>query len=170
MIMEDRDAHAGLQLVFDVEAFRRLDVLQVYAPEGRFERRDNVHKASHLALGHLDVEDIDAGELLEEDGFALHHGLRGERPDIAQPEHRRAVRHDSNEILAGGQIGGLGRVGRDRLAGGGDPGCVGQRQVTLVAERLRRLNLDLTGPWIAVVEQRARPQVVRHIRHRSSPP
>ena len=40
----------------------------------------------------LDVEHVDAGELLEQDRLALHHGLGGERPDIAEAEHGGAVR------------------------------------------------------------------------------
>ena len=39
----------------------------------------------------LDVEDVDAGELLEQHRLAFHHRLGGERADIAEAEHGRAV-------------------------------------------------------------------------------
>ncbi len=32
-------------------------------------------------------KDVDAGEFLEQNGFAFHHRLGGERADIAEPEH-----------------------------------------------------------------------------------
>ena len=53
-----------------------------------------------LLLRHLDVEDVDAGEFLEENGLAFHDRLGGERTDIAEPEDRRAVRDDADEIAA----------------------------------------------------------------------
>ena len=49
----------------------------------------------------LDVEDVDAGELLEQDGLALHHRLGGERADGAQAQHRGAVGDHADEIARG---------------------------------------------------------------------
>ena len=89
----------------------------------------------------LDVEHVDAGEFLEQDRLAFHHRLGGQRPDIAEAEHRGAVRDDGHEILPRGQFGGLARIGGDRLAGGGDARRIGERQVVLGAERL--------GGWIS---------------------
>ena len=123
-----------------------------------------------VLLGHLDVEHVDAGELLEQHRLAFHDGLRGERADVAEAEHGGAVGDDRDEVLPGGQGGGFGRVGGDRLAGGGDAGRVGERKVALVAERLGRLDLDLPGPRVAVVEQRARAKLVRYVGHGTSPP
>ena len=42
VVVEDRDLHALAQLALDVEAVRRLDVLEVDAAEGRLERGDDV--------------------------------------------------------------------------------------------------------------------------------
>ena len=56
------------------------------------------------------------------------------------------------------------RVGDDRLAGGGDARRIGERQVALVAERLGRLDLELSRPRQAVIDQRARAQIVGQIR------
>jgi hypothetical protein len=38
VVMEDRDVHARLELTLDLEAFRRLDVLEIDAAEGGLER------------------------------------------------------------------------------------------------------------------------------------
>ena len=95
--------------------------------------------------GDFDVEDVDAGEFLEQDRLALHHRLGGERADRAEAQHRRAVGEHGDEILADREIGGLGRIGGDRLAGEGDAGRIGERQIALIAERLGRLDLQLAG-------------------------
>ena len=79
------------QLLLDVEALRRLDVLEVDAAEGRLERGDDVDQLVRVVLGDLDVEDVDAGELLEQDALAFHHRLGGERADGAQAQHGGAV-------------------------------------------------------------------------------
>ena len=76
-----------LQPRLDLEAFRRLDVLEIDAAEGRLQRRDDVDDAVDLVGVDLDVEHVDAGEFLEQDRLALHHRLAGERADIAEPEH-----------------------------------------------------------------------------------
>ena len=100
VVVEDRDAHARLQPLLDLEAFRRLDVLEVDAAEGRLERRDHVDELVDVLLGDLDIEDVDAGELLEQDRLAFHHGLGGERADIAEAEHGGAVGDHGDEVLA----------------------------------------------------------------------
>jgi hypothetical protein len=47
-------------------------------------RGDHVDQLVGVALGQLDVEDVDAGEFLEQAGLALHHRLGGQRADVAQ--------------------------------------------------------------------------------------
>ena len=56
---------------------------------------------STFVLGDLDVEDVDAGELLEQDRLAFHHRLGGERADGAEAEHGGAVGDDGDEVLRG---------------------------------------------------------------------
>ena len=90
----------ALQPLLDLEAFRRLDVLEVDAAEGRLERGDHVDELVDVLLVDLDVEDVDAGELLEQDRLALHHRLGGERADVAEAEHGGAVGDHGDEILA----------------------------------------------------------------------
>ena len=110
---------------------------------------------STFYLVDLDVEDVDAGELLEQDRLALHHGLGGERADVAEAQHGGAVGDDRDEVLARGEVGRLRRVGRDGLARGRDARRIGESEVALVAEGFGRLDLKLSGTRIAVVEERS---------------
>ena len=154
VVVEDRNAHAGLRLLLDLEAFGALDVLEIDAAEGRLQRDDDVDQLVDVGLVDLDVEHVDAGELLEQDRLAFHHRLAGERADGAEAEHRGAVGQHRDQILPRRQIGGFFRIGDDRLAGEGDARRIGEREVALVAERLGRRDLELTGPRQAVIMQR----------------
>ena len=80
------------------------------------------------------------GELLEQDGLALHDGLAGQRADVAQAEHGGAVADDGDQVAAGGQVAGGVGVGDDGLARRGDAGGVGQGQVALGGHALRGLD------------------------------
>src|SRR3546814_15690582 len=48
VVMEDRDLHLLAQGAFDDEAFRRLDVFQIDAAEGRLQRRDDVDQLGRV--------------------------------------------------------------------------------------------------------------------------
>ncbi len=82
VIVENRDLHALAQLRLDEKAFRRLDVLQVNAPESRLQRRNDIDELVRIRLADLDIEHIDACELAEKAALSLHDGLAGERTDI----------------------------------------------------------------------------------------
>ncbi len=84
VIVEHRDLQAVTQLALDIETLRRLDVLEVDAAEGRFERGDHLDQPVGVQLVELDVEDIDASELLEEDCLAFHDWLGSKRSDVSQ--------------------------------------------------------------------------------------
>ena len=58
---------------------------------------------SMVSARDLDVEDVDAGEFLEQDRLAFHHRLGGQRADIAEAEHGGAVGDHGDEIGAGRQ-------------------------------------------------------------------
>ena len=159
IVMEDRNAHAGLCLLLDLEAFRALDVLKIDAAEGRLERGDDVDELVDVGFRDLDVEHVDAGEFLEQDSLAFHDRLGGKRTDRAKAQNGGPVGEDGDEILAGGvEIGGV-RVGGDGLAREGDPRRVGERQIALVGERLRRHHLELSRPGRAVEMQRLRLEI-----------
>ncbi len=159
VVVEHRDLHALAQQALDLEALRRLDVLEVDAAEGRLERRDDLDQLLRIAAVDLDVEDVDAGELLEEDRLAFHDGLGGERPDVAEAEHGGAVGEHRDEVLADGEAVGFRGVGGNGEAGGGDARRIGEREVALRGEGLGRLDLELSGARHAVVGERGRREV-----------
>ena len=64
-------------LALDVKAFGRLDVFEVDAAERRLERDDHVDQLVGIAFVELDVEAVDARELLEQHRLAFHHRLGG---------------------------------------------------------------------------------------------
>ena len=162
IVVEHRDLHAPAQFGFDAEAFGRLDILQVDRAEGRFQRRHDVAEQFRVLGIDLDVEDVDSGEFLEQDGLALHHRLAGEGADVAEAEHGRAVGDHGDQIAAGGVVVSAVRVGLDRLAGGGDAGGVGQRQIALRRHALGRLDGQLPGPRQAVVVERGLADILIH--------
>ena len=141
VVMEDGNAHLRLQPVLDLEALRRLDVFQIDATKGGLERRDRADHALHIRRIDLDVEHVDARELLEQDGLALHHRFRGKGPDIAEAKHRRAIGDHGNQIGTRRIVGCKCRVIADSKAGRSHAGRVGQRQVALISEWLGRLDL-----------------------------
>ena len=77
IVMEDRDFHPLTEPALDREALGRLDVLEVDGAKGWLEGGDDLDEAVRVLGVHLDVEDVDAGELLEQDGLALHDRLAG---------------------------------------------------------------------------------------------
>ena len=149
--MKHRNLHALAQRLLDVEALRRLDVFEVDAAEGRLQRRHDLDQLVRVLLVDFDVEDIDAGELLEQHGLAFHHRLGRERTDVAEPEHGGAVGDDGDQIAAGGVAVGIDRIVDDFLAGGGDAGRVRQRQIALVDELLGRRDRQLSGDGMLVI-------------------
>ena len=124
---------------FDLEAFRRLDVFEIDAAEGRLQRRDDLDQLLGSVRVDLEVEHVDAGEFLEQDRLAFHHRLGRQRTDIAEAEHGGAVGDDRDQIAARGSSAASRGIGDDRLAGRGHARRIGERQVALVAERLGRL-------------------------------
>jgi hypothetical protein len=83
--VEDRDLHALAQLGLDVEALGRLDVLEIDAAEGRLHPGDRFDERVGVVLGELDVEDVDAGELLEEAPLPSITGLAASGPMLPRP-------------------------------------------------------------------------------------
>ena len=117
VVVKDRDIHARPQPRLHLEALGRLDVFQVDGAEGGFQRGDDMGQLFRVGFVDFDVEDVDAGEFFEQDRLAFHHRFRRQGPDGAQSQHGGAVGHDADQIGADGQVGGLGRVGDDGVAG-----------------------------------------------------
>jgi hypothetical protein len=158
VVVEDGDLHALAQAALDVEAVGRLDVFEVDAAEGRLERGDAVHELVEVAFLQLDVEHVDAGELLEQHRLAFHHRLGGQRPDVAQAQHRGAVGDNADQIAARGVAKRGRRIGGDLFAGRCDTRRIGQRQVALVDHLLGRRDGEFPGGRELVVFERGAAQ------------
>ncbi len=154
VVVEHGDVQLLLERLLDVEALRRLDVLEVDASEGRRDATHRVDELVRIRLVHLDVEDVDARELLEQDTLPLHDGLAGESTDVAESKNGRAVGDDGDQIasrrVAVREIGIL----LDLEAGDRDAGRVGEGQLVLGRQALGRDDLDLPGTGELVVLER----------------
>ncbi len=162
VVVEDRDPHPLAQTTLHLETFGRLDVLEVDGTEGRFESRHDLHETVDVTRVQLQIEGVDAGEFLEQDGLALHHRLGRQGADGAEAQHRRAVGDDGHEIGADGEFRDLCRIFGDGLAGGGHPRRIGEREIALGGERLGRHHLELAGPGTAMEVQGVVAKAVGH--------
>jgi hypothetical protein len=153
VVVEDGDLHLLAKSVLDDEALGRLDVLEVDAAEARAQEAHAVDELVHVLGRDLEVDAVDVGEALEEDRLALHHRLRGERPQVAEAEHRGAVRDHRHQVALGGEVVGLARVLGDGETGGRHPRGVGERQVPLGGQRFGRRDLHLARPAPGVKKQ-----------------
>ena len=143
--MEDRNIHALAQLLLNVEALRRCDIFEVDTAEGRLQRCNDVDKFVRVKLIDFNIEYIDTGEFFKQNAFTFHYRLTGQRADIAQSQHRRAVGHHRHKVAAGGIFIGCQRILLDFQTGGGDTRRVGQSQIALGSKRFCRGDLDFSG-------------------------
>ncbi len=145
VVMEHRNPHLRPQAVLDDEAVRGLDILKVDGAECRFKAPNRVCECMRIALVDFDVEHIDVGEALEQDGLALHHRLCRESTDAAEPKHRGAVRDYCHQISARGVAGRILGVLYDRVARFRNSGRIGEGEVALVRKRLGRTDRKFSG-------------------------
>jgi len=149
--MKHRNAHAGLEFFFNVEALGRFDVFQVDAAQGGFECGNDFNQFVGVALGQLDVKHVDAGKFLEQAAFALHHRLARQRANVAQTQHGGAVGDHADQIAAAGVVISQVRVGLNVQAGVGHARRVSQCQVALVDQRLGGVDRNLAAGGKTVV-------------------
>jgi hypothetical protein len=102
----------------------------------------------------FDVEHVDVGEALEEDGLALHDGLAGERSDVTETEHRRPVADHRYEIpLVGVAEDVFGPI-LDLEARLGHTGGVGEAEIVLGGGGLGGTHFQLPGTTPGVIVER----------------
>src|SRR5690606_10750783 len=116
VVMEHRDVHARAQLALDLEALRCLDVFKVDAAKSGLERGDDLDQGIRVGFVDLDIENVDACKLLEQDGLAFHDGLGGQRANGSQSQHCRAVCDDTDKVATGGVAEYVGRIVDDLFA------------------------------------------------------
>ena len=163
VVVEDRDLHPRLEGLLDDEAVGGLDVLQVDPAEGGLQPGDGLDELLRVPFVDLDIEDIDIGELLEEDRLALHHRLGGQGADGPQAQDGGAVADHRHQVATGGVVGGGEGIGGDLLAGRRHAGGIGQGQVALIGQGLGGLDRQLARPGITVIVQGALSQFFRHL-------
>jgi hypothetical protein len=170
IVVEDRDVELPDQRLLDVEAVGSLDVLEVDAAEGRLEQLAGLDHLVGVLGRELDVEDVDAGEALEEHALALHHGLAGERADVPESQDGGAVGDHADQVGASRvQEGVVGTLG-DLEAGLGDSGRVREREIPLRGDGLGGNHLRLSGAAPAVVLEGLFLRDQSFLRDRSPPP
>ena len=81
--------------------------------------------------GQLDIEYVDVREPLEQHALAFHHRLARQRPDVAQPEHRRSIGDDRDQVALGRVLVSQARIFLDRETGHRHARRVRQAQIAL---------------------------------------
>ena len=152
--MEDRNVHQLAQPLLDDEAFRRLDVLEVDAAEGRTEEAHAVDEFVGILGRDFEVDRIDIGEALEQHRLAFHDRLRGQRAEIAEAEDGGAIGNDGDHVAARRIIEGAARILGNGAHGNGDTRRVGEAQIALRRHRFGGDDLQLAGPSHGVEFQR----------------
>jgi len=85
VVVEHRDVHLLAQAPFDLEAFRRGDVLEVDPAEGRFHHLDGPDHRVRVVGVQFHVEDVDVGKALEQDALPSMTGLEAWAPMSPSP-------------------------------------------------------------------------------------
>ncbi len=154
VVVEDGDLQALAEGLLDHETVGGLDVLQVYPADRRLQQAAELDDVLGIVACHLEVEDVDVGEPLEEDGLPFHHRLPGEWPDVAQSEHGRSVGYHCHQVALVGVAECVVGVGGNGEAGLCDAGGVCQAEVLLGGGRLGGPDLQLSGPAPLVIVER----------------
>ena len=151
VIVEHRNVAARDQRFLNLETLRRLDIFQIDATKGIGDGRHRVDKLLAGLVLHLDVDGVDTGEALEQQRFAFHHRLGGQRPQIAQTQNGGAVGDDGHQIALAGITVGIGRVGGDLAYRLGDTRAIGQRQIVGGLGRFGQGDGNFAGYRLGVV-------------------
>src|SRR5690606_33232630 len=99
---KDRNLHALAQRTLDFEALGCLDVLKINAAEGGLERGNGFNKLIRIALVNFNVEDVNTGKFLEQDGLALHHRLGRLGANVAQTQYGGTISDNADQVTARG--------------------------------------------------------------------
>ena len=98
VVMHHRDIEGLLQALFDVEALRRLDILQVDTTESRCNLLNGLAEFLWIFLVDFDIEDIHSTINLEQQSFTFHYWLAAHRTDVAESEHSSSITDHSYQV------------------------------------------------------------------------
>src|SRR2546425_9637284 len=128
----------------DPETFRLRDVLEVHPTERGGDELDRLDDLLRVLRREGDRERVDAAEVLEQQGLALHHWQSGFGSDVPEAEDACAVRDDGDLIPLVRQGPNLARVRGDIEARLRDPWGVPDREIVEAAHRNAWHDLDLS--------------------------
>ena len=131
VVVHDGNVEFFAQPLLDVKAVGRGDVLEVDAAKGGRQNLDGFDKLIGVFGVELEVKHVDVCKNFEQHALALHHGLGGERTDVAEAQDCGAVADYGHEVALGGVAVGVLGVGGDLEAGLGHARRVGNAQVAL---------------------------------------
>ncbi len=100
VLVEDRDLEQLGEPVVDVEPLRRADVLQVDPAEGRLQELHRLDEPVGIGGVEFEVEHVDVGEALEENGHPFLHRLGRVGPHRAEAGHGGAVGDHPDQVPA----------------------------------------------------------------------
>ena len=132
IVVEDRNIAALFQLLLDLKAAGRSNILQVDTAKGAADVVHRLHKFVHILGAHAQGEGVYAAEFLKQHALALHHGHTGLRANVAQTQYRRAIGDHRYHIPAAGQLPAFVVICLNSQARLGHAGGVGQGQSILV--------------------------------------
>ena len=152
IVVEYRNVADLLESALDLKAARSRDVLQIDAAERAGDELDGADDLVHILGGHAERERVHVSERLEQRALALHNRHAGNRTDIAQTEHRGAVRDDRNQIVAA-RIGvAERRIVLDLEARLGNTRRVRDRQIVLAVYLTASYDLNLAAPFFVCLQ------------------
>ena len=154
VVMEDRNVHEFAQAILDDETLRGLDVFEIDAAERGAEITHRRDEGVRVLGVDFEVDRIDVGEALEQHRLAFHHGFRGQRTEVAEPEDCSAVRNDRHHVALGRVVVRPARILVDGFDRHGDARRIGEREVALRRHGLRGDDLELAGPALGMELER----------------
>ncbi len=153
IVVEHGDVEAVPESLLDIEALGGLDVLEIDPANGGCQELAELDDVVGLGSVDLEIEHIDVGKSLEEDGLALHDGLARQGSDVPQSEDCRPVGDNGDEIASIGVAKGcVGIIGDDQ-AGLGHTRGVGEAQVGLGRSGFGCPDGELAGGRLLVIVQ-----------------
>jgi hypothetical protein len=135
VVMEYRNIGDLLEVLFDYEALRGLDVLKVDAAPGGLHHFDHFDYLHRILGVKADRESIHAAEFLEQNAFAFHDRQAGACADIAEAQNSGSVSNNGDPVALGSIIVYSVEILVDFEARSGDAGSIGKGQIVCIPDR-----------------------------------
>ena len=162
IVVEHRNFHALMQVFLYVETIRCLDVFEVNAAKCRLQAFDGFRQLVRIFFIDLDIEHIDPGKALEQNGLAFHHRLGSQRADITEPEHRSTIGDHAYQVGTRRVFARREGIFFDFETGIGNTGGVSERQIVMRGHRFGGLDAQLSGSRLTVIIECFFAVFVRH--------